>query len=264
MNAKSTSILTLTAVAALTGALLQAQNIPYRAAITGGGSRDEGKCTIEVVVDAAADVQVRGDTAYLHTLRGQPAEWRRFQCNMPMPANPAGLRFQGVDGRGRQQLLSTNPVVVRIEDRDSGREGYTFDLFWRTNGQYGGPGGAVQPGYPYDNRPGGFDGRDNNVRGPDFDDRRGDGRPPFDALRVCQDAVAETAFNRFRARPFSFRDVHFEPLGDPRYQRSAGRVVGFVDLPRGRFDEWYRFTCPVDLYERRVGRIDFARARDWR
>ena len=88
MKAQSTSRYTITALAALTGALLQAQNIPYRAAITGGGSRDEGKCTVEVVVDTAADVQVRGDTAYLHTLRGQPAEWRRNQPDPTIKSNP--------------------------------------------------------------------------------------------------------------------------------------------------------------------------------
>ena len=116
-----------------------AQSISRRASITGGGDRDRGKCTIEIVVDSVAEVEVRGDSAVLRTLGGQPAEWRRFQCNTPMPQNPIGFRFSGIDGRGRQTLLRSpggnSPAVVRIEDPQGGREGYTFDLEWR----YGAP-----------------------------------------------------------------------------------------------------------------------------
>src|SRR5258708_29843029 len=76
---------------------------PRRASLRGGGG-DQGKCTIEVVVDGVAEVEIRGDTAELRNLAGQPAQWRRFECNGPMPSNPADFRFAGVDGRGRQQL----------------------------------------------------------------------------------------------------------------------------------------------------------------
>jgi len=69
-----------------------------RATITGGGG-DSGKCTIEVVVDGSAQVEVSGDSARLVTLAGNPAEWRRFQCNSVMPRNPVNFRFSGVDGR---------------------------------------------------------------------------------------------------------------------------------------------------------------------
>ena len=271
----------LFAAAIVSGAILQAQQmIPYRATIT-GGAREEGKCTIEVVVDALAEVEVRGDTAYLRTLQGQPAEWRRFQCNAPMPVNPNGLRFAGVDGRGRQQLVSNGrgAIVVRIEDRDNGRDGYTFDLVWRNEGAFSGA-----PGYPGGPGPYGNDRPNGPVGGvipppvyqqgpPPGDrdrdrDRDGDrdrrGFDTADAVRACQDAVADRAFDRFRARPFSFRDVHLELVGDPRYYRSTGNVVGSVDIPRGRFDEWYRFTCTVDLEQRRVGRVDFDRFRDRR
>ncbi len=270
----------LFAAAIVSGGILQAQQmIPFRASITGGGAREEGKCTIEVNVDDAADVEVRGDTAYLRTLRGAPAEWRRFQCNTPMPASPSGLRFVGVDGRGRQQLVSSgrNAIVVRIEDRDNGRESYTFDLIWRNEGGfssgpgYPGPydrpngpvGGVIPPPvYQPGPAPGGRPGEDNRPYDHDGDRRRGFDTP--DAIRACQDAVAERAFDRFRARPFSFRDVHIELVGDPRYYRTVGNVVGLVDLPRGRDDEWYRFTCTVDMDQRRVGRVDFDRFRDRR
>ena len=57
----------------------------------------------------------------------------RTNCNQPMPFAPASFRFKGIDGRGRQTLL-TEPgsnrgtAVVRIEDPRNGRERYTFDL----------------------------------------------------------------------------------------------------------------------------------------
>src|SRR5690242_13843413 len=77
---------------------------PMRASIRGGGGA-EGKCTIEVVVDGAAEVEVRGDRANLRNLWGQPPQWRRFECNRPMPDRPAEFRFKGIDGRGRQDLI---------------------------------------------------------------------------------------------------------------------------------------------------------------
>jgi hypothetical protein len=114
---------------------LSAQSFPRRASIMGG---DRGKCTIEVVVDGAAEVEIRGDSAVLRNLRGQAPQWRRFECTQPLPPNPVDFRFAGVDGRGRQELVrdprNGGVAVVRIEDPDNGREGYTFDIFWAAGG----------------------------------------------------------------------------------------------------------------------------------
>ncbi len=132
MNTKN-----LITIAAISTAALYAQ--PFRAQITGGGG-DRGKCTIEVVVDGSAEVEVRGDSAMLRNLNGRPPQWRRFVCNSPMPPNPAEFRFAGVDGRGRQTLVrepyNGSPAVIRIDDPDNGSEGYTFDLFWRNVGGF--------------------------------------------------------------------------------------------------------------------------------
>ena len=38
-----------------------AQQFQRRATMVGGGSFDRGKCTIEVVVDGIAEVEIRGD-----------------------------------------------------------------------------------------------------------------------------------------------------------------------------------------------------------
>jgi hypothetical protein len=105
-----------------------------RANINGGGGSD-GKCTIEVNVDQVAVVEISGDQGRLITEQGQPSEWRRMVCTGPLPRNMADFRFRGIDGRGRQQLISDprnnrGVAVVRIEDPKSGREGYTFDIEW--------------------------------------------------------------------------------------------------------------------------------------
>ncbi len=84
-----------------------AQTFQQRAVFTGGGNRDEGQCVIEVVVDGAAEVEVRGDTALLRNLSGQPPQWRRFECTSVMPQNPVDFRFAGVDG------LKIPPVVPK-------------------------------------------------------------------------------------------------------------------------------------------------------
>jgi len=97
----------------------------------GGG---DGKCTIEVEVDDAAEVEISGNRAQIRTLGGAPATFRRFECNQDIPNNPNDFKFKGIDGRGRQTLVRSpgrGPAVIRIEDPKGGREGYTFDIFWR-------------------------------------------------------------------------------------------------------------------------------------
>jgi hypothetical protein len=119
-------------VSALAGSLA-GQTFERRAEMRGNPGQ-RGKCTIEVVVDISAEVEIRGDRAILKNLAGQPAQWRRFVCDSVMPPNPPDFRFQGVDGRGRQQLVREprqgGAAVIRIEDRQGGSEGYTFDVTW--------------------------------------------------------------------------------------------------------------------------------------
>lgn len=127
-------------VLASTGLNAQVQR-NFRASITGGGG--DGKCTIEVNVDDVAVVEVFQDQGRLITLSGQPSEWRRMQCNQRMPADPYDFRFRGVDGRGRVRLerepgQNGGVAVIRIEDTQGGREGYTFDLEWRGGDDRGG------------------------------------------------------------------------------------------------------------------------------
>src|SRR5262249_47300311 len=88
------------AFAAITAASMSAQSFQRRAVFVGGGGTDWGRCTVDVVVDGAADVEIRGDTALLRNLSGQAPQWRRFECTSMMPPNPGRVRFTG-EGRGR-------------------------------------------------------------------------------------------------------------------------------------------------------------------
>jgi hypothetical protein len=86
-------------------AIASAQTFPRRAVVVGGGNPNGGQCTVEVVIDGAAEVELRGGNAILRNLSGQAPQWRRFECTSIMPPNPTDFRFSGVDGRGRQQLV---------------------------------------------------------------------------------------------------------------------------------------------------------------
>jgi hypothetical protein len=199
--------------------------------MTGNGNPGWGKCTVEVVVDGAAEVEVRGDTGNLRNLNGQPPQWRRFECTAPMPPNPGNFRFTGVDGRGRQELVrgpdGGGPAVVRIQDPESGAEGYTFDLTW-------GGGDRTDRGYPPP--------QDR------FQPRPGLRVTTDQAVRACQDSVRQQAYDRFHSGNVAFRRT--------RLDDNPGRqdwVMGVMDIRRGYDrDESFRFSCSVDFDSGRV------------
>jgi len=231
----------LSALAALSVCQSYAQEETRQAQIT--GRPGDPKCTIEVEVDVVADVEIRGTTGRLHTLSGSPATWRRFECNMPMPPNPANFRFRGIDGRGRQTLigdpLNSGVAVVRIEDPKSGREGYTFDLEWNGgNGPgYGQNYPPPQPVYPRPPLPG--DDRDRDMRfGPD------------DAIHRCADAAQD------QLRSNGYRDPR---ILEAKMDGGSGRgdwIYGKVAARRGPNPETFGFACPVDFQARRVGPVN--------
>ena len=236
MNTLERCFLAATAAAALITPV-RAQSAERRASLTGGGGNDAGKCTIEVLVDGSADVEIRGDRGFLRTISGQPAQWRRFECSGPMPANPAEFRFSGIDGRGRQELVqdprrASGAAVVRIQDSNGGAEGYTFDLVWR-----GGRVSTSPMGQPWGG--GGRDGRAN------------------DGARACQDAVRERANQQYGLRDIEFRDLNADD--NPG---SNDRVVGSFEARRGNGPDMYRFSCSVDLANGRVRGVEINQARE--
>ena len=219
----------------LLGGSAGAQVLERRATMVGGGNPNGGKCTIEVVVDEAAEVEIRGDRAVLRNLAGQPPQWRRFQCSGVLPPNPTDFRFQGVDGRGRQELVrdprNGGTAVIRIEDPPGGAEGYTFDIMWNGYGN----------AYPSDR--GGFNGGLNAGPGAFSTDR---------AIDICRNEVRRQAAERFGTPEIDLRDIHMED--------NPGRrdwVVGTFFLRRDRDrDQPHRFACSVDFNDGRVRSVE--------
>jgi hypothetical protein len=236
MSTFTQCLLTLTAASALIAPVC-GQTSERRATFAGGGGNDAGKCTIEVYVDGSAEVELRGDRGFLRTLSGQQAQWRRFVCSGPMPANPSDFRFSGVDGRGRQELIQDprggrGVAVVRIQDTEGGAEGYTFDVVWRGAGF--GPGPMGQP----------LGGRDR-------------GASPNDAARACQDAVRESAYQKYGVRDIDFRILNADD--------NPGRndtIMGSFDVRRGNLRDTYRFTCAINLANGMVRGVDISQGRD--
>ena len=236
MNAFENCLLTLTA-ASLLIAPVCAQTSERQATLTGSGANDGGKCTVEVSVDGSADVEIRGDRGILRTLSGQPAQWRRFECSGPMPANPGDFRFSGVDGRGRQELLQDpsrgrGAAVVRIQDADGGAEGYTFDLLWRGTG--------FVPA-PTSQQDGGRDRRD-SANGP---------------ARACQNAIRERANLQY-----GFRDIDFRGADADLNPGRTGTMTGSFEVPHGNYRDTYRFSCSVDPANGRVRAVEISQGRD--
>jgi hypothetical protein len=200
---------------------------------------------VEVVVDGAAEVEIRGDSGTVRNLSGQPAQLRRFQCTGVLPANPADFRFIGVNGRGRQELVrdprNGGAAVVRIEDPEGGAQAYTFELTWAGAGTPGGP-----------NHGGQWDQRENRPDPSQWDqrDRTWDRNRPVNrrytadqAIRICQDAVRQQANSRFRTSYVTFQRTTIDD--------NPGRndwVIGTFSLRRGyRGQETHRFACSVDF-----------------
>src|SRR5580765_8410534 len=108
-------------VAITLAAVAGAQAIPQRAAIVGGGNPNAGQCTITVLVDGQAEIEIRGSDATMRDLGGAPPQWRRFECTSALPPNPANFQSAGLNGRGHQNLVADprngSPAVVRIEDQ---------------------------------------------------------------------------------------------------------------------------------------------------
>jgi hypothetical protein len=178
-------------------ATLLAQSQRMRANITAAAG--EGRCTYEVVVDGTSEVEIFGDQGTVRTQSGSPASWRRLECHQPLPNNPSNFRFQGLGGRGSQQLVrdpneSGGIAIIRIDDPKGGNEVYTGTLLWRDGTNYWGGVGNWGGNTGSDNN-GGYAG---NTAG-----NRGRSISPNQAMNICRDQTAATlnvASNRVRVQ----------------------------------------------------------------
>src|ERR1700733_9506228 len=227
-----------------------ANPVSRRAAITGGGGN--GRCTIEVSVDHSAEVEVSGDLGLLTTVAGQPAGWRGFQCNVPLPSNPVDFRFVKTGGRGAVRLIqdprsTRGRAVVRIDDPQGGRASYTFDLQWRGTAGGGrgpgpGPGGGWTPG-PQPPPPGQWPG---SGPGPG-------GFPIAKAIRTCHNSVTE------RLNGYGYSSVAFERTIPDDNPGRHDWVTGTVAAKRWFGTTWFSFSCSVDFNSGRVRSVDVQR-----
>jgi hypothetical protein len=233
---------TVFAVVFIVASQAGAQQYQRRATMIGGGSGERGKCTIEVVVDGAADVEIRGDEGTLKNISGRPAQWRRFECSASLPANPADFRFAGIDGRGRQQLVrdprNGGVAIVRVEDSDGGTASYTFELMWGGGGNNSVIGNAIGGAIT------GMINGENRAQDRDRYPERATVRFTTEqAVNACQDAVRERAGERFGRRGVEFRNT--------RIDDNPGRndwVVGMIDVLHGQGgEEHFRFSCSVNF-----------------
>lgn len=184
-----------------------AQVQPMRATIT--NEPGDGKCTFEIRVDGSAEVEIHGDLGNLRTTSGAAASWRRLVCNRPLPNNPAGFRFQGIDGRGRQELIrdpnsSGGVAVIRITDPQGGSEGYTGDILWRTGDTHFGGVGNWSSGHAQEPD------RDQHARREEW----GHAVSRIEAVNICRNQVStlrNMPVERVRATP-----GQQEPDGDLR------------------------------------------------
>jgi len=260
----------LTAAALVVGcsAMLPAQSVQSMRASIRGNNSDVGRCTVEVEVDGAADVEIRGDMGYVRTLQGQPSRWRRFECNSPMPRNPVDFRFHGVDGRGSVQLMrdpnsSGGTALVRINDSKGGREGYTFDIEWR--GGYGtySNNSTTDPYYGYGTgqRSRRNDPYNRGGVGPYSSDPYGNngtygygntgayGVAP-QAVAACQDAVRARARREYGVRNVRFIGANVEDRGN------RDRVMGAFD---GNGGQQYEYTCRIQENTGQIRDINIRR-----
>ena len=212
---------------------LWAQQNQRRASLYADGNPNEGKCTIEVVVDGAADLEIRGDNGVLRNVSGRTPQWRRFECTARIPDSPIEFRVRGIDGRGRVELLRDprdgGIAIVRIEDPSSGAEVFTLNLMWRNGQNVTGIGDTSNQRRDTLNQ----------------QQRMGKAFSAGDAIRICEEAVRQEANVRKGLRDLQFRGTSLDN-GPGRGDLVAGT---FASNSRG---EIYRFSCLVDFTEGRV------------
>jgi hypothetical protein len=211
---KRQSLLALLSLLLATVSFAQVQYPPQRdqfiqARISGSGGG--GKCTFEVVIDGAADVEIRGSEGRLRWVGGGGLSWRRLDCNQPLPRNPNNFRFKGIDGRGSQTLLrspngNNGVAVIRLDDPQKGSEGYTGDIMWDGGSDYAG-------GYDRDHD---RDHWNEGDRHSDSDDWHGNGDWGPRVVSNCQSAIRNQMGTQFVG------SVNFNQ--NPNLQRS-GRLV---------------------------------------
>lgn len=221
-----------------------------------GSGGTSGKCTIEVRVDASAEVDIYGDSGRLRTVAGQQATWTRMDCSDALPAAMSDFRFRGIDGRGSVKLAqdprnNNGMAVVRIDDAKGGSEGYTFSIEW-SGASAAAPTGGFQNS-PYDLTPN-ASGRRGAVRS-----ARG-GNANFSterAIDLCRNEVRARG-----ERDYGLRNIDITAAGVDTNSGRRDSVTGTFNDRSGsrRRDNAYRFNCSVDYNSGQIRTVEILRA----
>jgi hypothetical protein len=197
-----------------------------RAALIRASDPYEGRCTVSVLVDGAADVEIRGDNASLRRVSGgAPPRWERFECTGPLPNSAANLRLRAVEGNGRMALTHDSynggVAVVHMANSDFGDQLYTFDVFWRPERVY----------------------QSTDADRMIIDD---------DSVQSCRTAAEN------RIRDDGYRDIRFGSVS--KEMRGANDLVmGTASASRTYGPESFSFSCRVDPDDGHVRRLDLTR-----
>ena len=219
---------------------LCAETTTRRAEITGG--RGPGRCTIEVSVDHAAEVEIRGDMGNLTTLGGQTAYWRGFRCNAPLPRAPQDFRLTRVNGRGTVRLIqdprnNRGAARVHITDPQGGRANYALEVAWRGGDGWASPAPPPPPSFPGHGNGGGS----------------GGGGAVRNAIRSCQDAVTD------RLHRDGYDRITFTRTAPDPNPGSNDWITGFASATRRGDTRNFRFSCSVDFQTGKIRFVDVRR-----
>jgi hypothetical protein len=98
----------------------------------------EGRCEVRVWVDNRAEVRMRGDQIFVHTLEGSKSRDEGSECSQPLPYNSvSNFQIRQVAGRSRVNLtqepsrMNNYTALVNIEDLQGGGDNYAFEVTWR-------------------------------------------------------------------------------------------------------------------------------------
>ena len=224
-------------------------------AILGGGPPGgPGKCTLEVLVDQRAEVEIQQDSALLRRLAGERPQWKRYDCTSLMPLQPAGFKLMKINGRGRMKLTLDpthgGPAVIEIDDNMPGVGDYIFEISWtapRADKPLSGYAPDLNKELEADRK------KPPEIVEPKAKTELGFVRPfvSDEAVRACEDVSIDRAIERFHAQAVAIRKSAVDT--------TPGReewVVGNLETRRGKQWDAYHFSCSVDFRERKIRSVD--------
>lgn len=175
----------------------------------------------------------------------------RLDCTQPLPPDPRGLRFRGVNGRGSQRLVSdpraNRGAVVRVSDPKGGSDRYVGELSWDGGQGNWRPGPGPGPGRPPE--PGGWNGQ----RGGTFQ-FQGDGRGSLNRRNGPDSRVRDVRVTLDRAGSVN---LAFQAEGFDRRLIFNGRATRYGgDSIDAVFDDGPRSRSTATIYVDRRGNVE--------